>query len=197
MTNPRQRKKLKRPKLQKRKKVSKNNIWTSIGYSPVSSNWEKKQTLIQNYRRLGLVARPNQKTGGSETNDSDISFFSETNLSKLQPNEARIERDDKGNIIGIIYGKQREFDDESDDNVMQIEEKVPKTDVIRELKKRAARYVKVDKKLSKNETYFLKRLIDRYGDNVEAMAKDIKLNIMQETVGTLQRKINKLKKEQN
>ncbi|KAG4303621.1 hypothetical protein PCANB_000054 [Pneumocystis canis] len=195
MTNPRQRKKQKRVKIKKKKKVLRKNLSLPIQYDPVlSKNWEKKQSLEKNYERLGLIAKPNKKRNVSQREcNTNRSLLNKNNTLKLQPNEALIQRDDEGNVIKVIYGKKREFDDSSD-NDLEIEENLQQTEAVRELKKRVERGVKIERKLSKNETLFLEKLINRYGDNVDAMAKDIKLNVMQQTAADIQRRIKKLKK---
>ncbi|KAG5519692.1 hypothetical protein PMAC_001848 [Pneumocystis sp. 'macacae'] len=187
MTNPRQHKKQKKAII--KKKALKRHKPLFIKSDPIiSENWNKKKTLKQNYSHLGLIAKPNDKNCiFIKKHNIKTSFLNKNDQSKLQPNEARIQRDNEGNIVKIIYGKQREFDDILNSDI-KTEEISPKT------KKKATRSTKIDRKLSKNETLFLRRLIDCYGDNIDAMTKDIKLNAMQLTAGDLQRKIKKLNK---
>ncbi|KTW26252.1 uncharacterized protein T551_03551 [Pneumocystis jirovecii RU7] len=196
MTNPRQRKKQRRVTIKKKKRISKKHQPLSINFGPIlSESWDKKKTLKENYAHLGLIAKPNnEKCIFGKKYSTKTSLLNKNDNSKLQPNEAQIQRDNEGNVIEIIYGKQRKFDDTSDSDITT-EEMAPKTEVIRELKEKAEKSTKVDRKLSKNETIFLEKLIDRYGDDIDAMTKDIKLNAMQQTAGDLRRKIKKLNKE--
>ncbi|OCK84332.1 60S ribosomal subunit biogenesis protein-like protein Nop16 [Lepidopterella palustris CBS 459.81] len=89
----------------------------------IAANWNQKETLSQNYRRLGLSARLNHATGGTEKTiailASDKATTSETNPtsdivsdklripSKLPktfaPLAARVERDPKtGKILRVL-----------------------------------------------------------------------------------------------
>ncbi|KAG4306207.1 hypothetical protein PORY_000195 [Pneumocystis oryctolagi] len=177
----------------KRKRVSLRHAPCTIRFGSVlSEKWKKERTLEQNYVEMGLVAKPNKERcmyglGG---------FLSEKDDSlRLRPNEAKIQRDHQGNIVEIVYGKQKEFDEMEED--VEMKDRVPKTSVIKELREKASKIIKTERKPSKNEILFLKRLIDRYGEDVDAMAKDIKLNVMQQTAADLRRRIKRLNKEKN
>ncbi|KTW29398.1 hypothetical protein T552_01351 [Pneumocystis carinii B80] len=192
MANPRQHKKRKKIKLKRRKKTSSNRnptISTRLG-SILSEKWKKEKTLEENYKELGIVLKQNKQSNIKEEEYNGF-FSNENNLLKLKPNEAQILRDDQGNIIKVIYGKKYDFDDEL--NEIAMENRKAKTQVIEELKNKIKNNIKSDRKPSQNEINFLNKLIERYGDNVDAMAKDIKLNPMQQTAADLRRRISKLK----
>ncbi|KZZ98346.1 Ribosome biogenesis protein Nop16 [Moelleriella libera RCEF 2490] len=82
------------------------------GNNVIAQNWDKKQTLSQNYRRLGLVARLKGPTGGTERNlshpppssSSDRVFAVAPPLENAVVSEARVERDASGKIIRILRG---------------------------------------------------------------------------------------------
>ncbi|KAL8829063.1 MAG: hypothetical protein Q9170_006336, partial [Blastenia crenularia] len=78
----------------------------------VAANWSQKETLSQNYRRLGLVSKLNARTGGIEKRPATISnkegvkdplAIANKNPTTLVLGTARIERDpDTGAILRVI-----------------------------------------------------------------------------------------------
>ncbi|PGH35761.1 nucleolar protein 16 [[Emmonsia] crescens] len=85
-----------------------------LGNAIIAQNWDKKLTLTQNYRRLGLASQLNAPTGGAEKKLDDPSngqqradslhLLSSTTVKVLKPTEARVERDpDTGRILRVIY----------------------------------------------------------------------------------------------
>lgn len=84
----------------------------------IAANWDKSQSLAQNYKRLGLTAKLNKNTGGVEKTVSDVLRAAEegerqvdiliiTSASKrketLDVSEAKIERDpETGKILRVI-----------------------------------------------------------------------------------------------
>ncbi|GAA5872387.1 hypothetical protein JCM3774_004507 [Rhodotorula dairenensis] len=66
-----------------------------------------------------------------------------------------------------------------------------KTDVVRALEARAARKTKVVRHSSEFEETWLVKLVEKYGDDVARMARDIKLNQWQKTPGELRKMIAK------
>jgi len=65
-------------------------------------------------------------------------------------------------------------------------------EVLRELEMEAAQPTeKPVRHQSDREREWLERLVDKYGDNVVAMARDKKLNPMQQTTGDLARRLRK------
>ncbi|KAI4271055.1 MAG: hypothetical protein LQ337_006275 [Flavoplaca oasis] len=82
----------------------------------IAKNWNKKQTLTQNYHRLGLVSKLNPRTGGIEPSISTIpapgsrkeerrDSLAITNVSSttLVPGTARIIRDESGNVVKVVH----------------------------------------------------------------------------------------------
>ncbi|KAJ1918483.1 Nucleolar protein 16 [Mycoemilia scoparia] len=145
MANPRARKKLKNPKLRtsRRRKnpLKKANF---KGHPLFKDQWDPKETLAKNYRRLGLVSKMNGIAGGIEKdlfNTNSAGEGDEDNLtaeelerrkkladsnltdaeirSLLPEGYALIERDDKGNIVNIVM--QEGDDDENDEEVLNKE----------------------------------------------------------------------------
>lgn len=87
-----------------KKKILSNHI--------VAANWDKTQTLAQNYRRLGLTSKLNKNTGGVERKPGDevhqsdplsIDGRRKKALEEIDIAEAKIERDPKtGAILRIV-----------------------------------------------------------------------------------------------
>ncbi|KAL9628712.1 MAG: hypothetical protein Q9204_005716, partial [Flavoplaca sp. TL-2023a] len=82
--------------------------------NPTSRN--KKQTLSQNYHRLGLVSKLNPRTGGIERSTSSIPppgarkkeqrdslAITNVNSTTLVPGKARIIRDENGNVVKVVH----------------------------------------------------------------------------------------------
>ncbi|KAM0332976.1 hypothetical protein ACHAQA_001632 [Verticillium albo-atrum] len=200
------------------------------GNNIVAQNWNKNETLTQNYRRLGLTARLKAPTGGVEKSVRAAAagtrqpiridpFAIDTVEKKAVISEARVERDASGKIIAIHYAdgkKERanplndplvafetDSEDEGDEEEggewggieEQDEESRPK--VIRMLEEEASREVeKKPRHQSQQEAEWIERLVAKHGDNTAAMARDRKLNQMQQTERDIARRVNKWKASQ-
>lgn len=69
-----------------------------------------------------------------------------------------------------------------------------RTDVVRLLEEQAARPVKkAPRKQSEREEEWIERLVDKHNDDYLAMARDMKLNPMQQSVGDLKKRVKKWK----
>lgn len=174
---------------------------------------DHKQTLSQNYRRLGLVSRLGKSTGGVEKalpapgpaasaqrHKGRDEGGKKGDKKKLAPGEARIIRDEEGKIIQVIYGKSAEEALDSDsDKVGQEEEEEftgcdgggTETDIVKKLKAQAAVGERKNKKiLCPGEMDWIFRLVEKYGeDDCEGMVRDRKLNVYQQTLGDIRRRV--------
>lgn len=110
MANPRQKKKARSgiAKARRKPKSKKQLLNNSI----IAANWDKSETLAQNYKRLGLTRRLNKNTGGVEKKVTEGSVeevqkgleISGTGKTvQLELGEAKIERDPAtGRIIRVL-----------------------------------------------------------------------------------------------
>lgn len=188
---------------------------------------DKKETLAQNYRRLGLLARLKTPTGGTEKLLSKSSSQEEAAAAALRAaksdpfaissiaelgalSEATVERDADGNIVRVISRKvnplndqlnEVDTDSEAEDEYANAEEwgginddGVGTTDVVRSLIEEAKNPVAPKIRYqSEGEREWLEKLVAKHGDDTRAMARDIKLNPMQQTASDIAKRLKKLK----
>ncbi|KAK9372707.1 ribosome biogenesis protein Nop16 [Lipomyces chichibuensis] len=170
----------------------------------IAANWDEKLTLSQNYKKLGLTSRLSKPTGGIQkelkpaTAASPVSHVvsgraleSDTINPSKAITEAKIVRDaETGAIIRIEEVKRTEFDDVSISAPTS-----STTDVVRQLEEYAARGErKVERTQSEREDAWIEELVSKHGDDYEAMMKDRKLNIWQQSAGDIRRRVEKWKK---
>lgn len=203
----------------------------------------KKETLSQNYRRLGLTAKLQHPTGGIEkfkkntepiqTGDgfrSDNGISGEGTIQKktaatLVPQEVSIERDPQtGAIIRILSPQDSDRkiqegrdtsrvksteksaaldestfsewvpDVSSDDDSATVGPKRITDTVVSKLERQAGAVKAVSKrKQSTRELEWLNRLEARYGEDYTRMARDMKLNPMQQSEGDIRRRFKRWK----
>lgn len=136
--------------------------------------------------------------------------------------EAKVERDpETGKIVRVVRKDEGEVEvagrkvrpsnplddplndlseDEDMDSQPQVQGKKPPSNIVQQLEMQADAEGQIPKKprhQSKREDEWITRLVDRHGDNYAAMARDMKLNPMQQTAGDLRRRINKWKATQD
>ncbi|KAI0129204.1 ribosome biogenesis protein Nop16 [Hypoxylon sp. NC0597] len=193
-----------------------------LGNDIVARNWNKKETTTQNYRRLGLVSRLKAPTGGVEPNAASrkaegrstkpIDPFAIARPTNAVVSEVRVERDENGKIIRVLDGSKPKRDnplndplndlesdsDEDEEEAAEewggIEETEGDAGIVPQLVTEASRpVVKKVRTQTKREIEWLQRLVDKYGDDTKAMARDRKLNPMQQTEADITRRIKKWK----
>lgn len=169
------------------------------------SSRDKKETLTQNYRRLGLLSRLKTPTGGTETQlgktaaPSKSNPFAITTTEKALLSEAKVERDEDGNIIRVISRRDNPLNDplNSDDEEEAeewdgLEDGEEQSEVMQSLLYAAANPApKKPRHMSDREVEWLENLIEAHGEDVNAMARDRKLNPMQQTAKDISRRLKK------
>ncbi|OAQ77224.1 nucleolar protein 16 [Purpureocillium lilacinum] len=226
------------------KKPSKK-VLNPRGNNVIAQNWDKKETLAQNYRRLGLVARLKAPTGGVEkkllsgtatattTRETPNDPFAITTIDKAVVSEARVERDADGKIVRVL-GRPGDNplndplalldSDNEDEELEDVGDGVPAaaaavnqhggdeeewggiaeqeaqegqaTDVVRSLIAESHNAApKKARHTSEREREWLERLVARHGDDTRAMARDAKLNPMQQTAADIAKRIKKMQRE--
>ncbi|KAL4991921.1 nucleolar protein 16 [Aspergillus falconensis] len=197
-----------------------------LGNAIIAENWDRKATLTQNYRRLGLMHRLNAPSGGSEKRKTESgleevasSLHIKGSVDAMKDSavsETKVERDpETGKIIRVV----RKEDDQVEIAGRKVRSSNPLNDPLNDLSgdeaetkpqgKKAGNHIvqqleiqadnvalKKPRHQSKREEEWITRLIERHGDNYAAMARDMKLNPMQQTAGDLRRRVNKWKASQ-
>ncbi|KAM7221652.1 Ribosome biogenesis protein Nop16 [Rhypophila decipiens] len=183
------------------------------GNDTIAKAWDKKQTMSQNYSRFGLVAKLGTTAGGVSKKPGQAPknplAYKSADQGMLKVREVKVERDADGKIIRIIRdenplndplnaldsdgeGGENPFAPMEDDGEEWGGIDGPQSEVVRQLEAEANR--PIEKKVrhqSEREKEFLQRLVDKHGDDVDAMVRDMKLNPMQQTRGDLSRRLKK------
>ena len=200
----------------------------------IAKHWNQKETLSQNYRRLGLTSRLNHATGGTEKtvallglNDAkssraDTAADSTANALNIvskppqaaEVEELEVERDPNTGAILRVIGQEEEKDNPLNDPLNELddsdggewngfamvperkegEEVNPVIQQLEEAAKNGAR--KAPRKQSQREEEWLEGLVSKYGDDYGRMARDRKLNPMQQTAADIKRRVLKWKASQ-
>ncbi|KAJ4407861.1 Nucleolar protein 16 [Gnomoniopsis sp. IMI 355080] len=182
------------------------------GNSLVARNWNKKETLSQNYRRLGLTAKLGKATGGMEAHPSapasqDPLAVSQAAGTRSAIRSVKVERDAEGNILKVLR-RENPLNDplndisDSDDDAQRTGEEEQSGKEEREVKivdlleQQASVPTESHKRhQSAREREWLQRLLAKHGDDVAAMSRDLKLNPMQQTVGEIKKKLKVYRQE--
>ncbi|OBT85054.1 hypothetical protein VE02_07144 [Pseudogymnoascus sp. 03VT05] len=203
-------KKKNRSSIPKVKHKPKSKRVNPLGNAIIAANWDSKQTLTQNYTRLGLASRLNAATGGTEKKISSTSTAGTLSITSalpttIAPQTARVERDESGKIIKVIHSHTKkanplndplnelESGDEEDDAMGGFEGfEDEKNEVVRQLEEQALRVAeKKPRKQSVREQEWCQRLSEKWGGDYKGMVKDRRLNPMQQNEPDIRRRIGK------
>ncbi|EPS42050.1 hypothetical protein H072_4041 [Dactylellina haptotyla CBS 200.50] len=166
------------------------------GNKLVAAQWDKTQTLAQNYSRLGLTHRIQSSTGGKEIHSSKAKAAVPSKTETLGPQEARITRGEDGSILKIEYSNDLRHETlgaDNDDEDEQPSVLETETDLIRALREQSTMGIKTERVQSDREMYWIERLVEKHGEDYQAMFWDKELNIRQQSVGDIKRRIKKWK----
>ena len=183
------------------------------------SGRDRKLTLSQNYQRLGLSSRLGGRSGGVEKTGKEnestktvdsLAIPAARQTGKLLPKEVRVERDpDTGRILRVIRPDQDQaVPNPLHDPLNDLEEKELTTSkpsdhgIIADLEKEAAEEEqrltrKRPRQQSQREEEWITRLVEKYGEDTRAMARDKKLNPMQQAEGDISRRVRKWQQRQS
>lgn len=213
MANPRQRRKARsgstmKPSLNAKKQMKKKlaRAPTVHGAEVLKESYDPKLTLRQNYAKLGLIpsldVRPD--AGGTERTPAAATAAATPAGEAPRKGMARVVRDEAGNIVDIV-----EADTETPDTPWgkplpdsvadsdEVETFMPATaasgtnKVLTQLESMAAQAAPVQRHTSTHESQWLADLVAKYGEDIEAMARDRRLNVWQKTQGEIKRAIKK------
>ncbi|KAK3308716.1 ribosome biogenesis protein Nop16 [Chaetomium strumarium] len=158
---------------------------------------------------------PNNKSVISTTSRDPLAVKS-ADQGLLQVREVKVERDASGRITRVLHDSNplndplNELDSDSEQQQEAEKERQrqrnyeewsgfeadkdssERPEVLRALEREASRPTeKHERHASDREIEWLRRLVDRHGDNTAAMARDVKLNPMQQTAGDIRRRLKK------
>jgi nucleolar protein 16 len=164
MAHPRQRKKIKNPNKKVTRRVA-NKYYKKMPHitdPTLKKAWNKRLSMKQNFAQFGLALDVN----------TDIK-----NYNQPLAGEAVIERLPEGDMIIDVVREPKKI--------------VASTPILEEWEKKASSITKRQRHLSRNEKKLKEILVATYGDDVEKMARDHKLNPYQRTATQLKHLIAK------
>jgi nucleolar protein 16 len=203
-------------------------IQKKILHNPLlRANWNKKETLSQNYRRLGLVSKLNNRAGGIQRLGTESERVDgEPNPFAIKPGTTRqvkggkgleevaLTRDENGDIVLPDDGARSNPLNDPLNGLEEQEEKdwvtvmghigsekkgVVRTGMTEALEDLARNGAKKKPRhQSGREEEWLEALVEKHGDDYAAMFRDKQLNIMQQSQGDLKKRVKKyLAKQEN
>jgi nucleolar protein 16 len=202
-----------RPSEKAQKKILNNPL--------IRENWNKKETLAQNYRRLGLVSKLNKRAGGIQRLGTDAEKVNgEPNPFAIKPGTTRatvtqkldevvLERDEEtGELVVKDDGSAKlnplndplfGIDDQDEKDWVTVMGHIGKekdgvvktgmTEALEDLARSGTK--KKPRHQSEREEDWLQALVDKHGQDYEAMFRDRQLNIMQQSQGDLKKRVKK------
>lgn len=201
-------------------RVAKNrlNISFSAAHPLVAANWDKSQTLKENYKRLGLASHLNGHAGGQVLslqsssgvvvdtvleNESQVLGVDDVEWKTIDQIDAEKESQLKSNFDannGLFAPLETDLD--IDERITSIGSKVSlkklvstvgettslATQIIEEMKQQSLNVRPSLRFQSEQETLVFEALMERYGLDYAKMARDSRLNKYQLSEGQLKKK---------
>ncbi|KAJ9631224.1 Nucleolar protein 16 [Knufia peltigerae] len=168
-----------------------------LGNATIAQNWDRKLTVSQNYKRLGLSSRLNGASGGTEKKPSleteedgnkkrdSLAIAGPRALNKQATQEVQVERDpETGRIVRVIRAEPDTNDNPLNDplnDIMDINDDDghvkdrPQNNIVAQLEAEAAAeeeflsQKKQPRKQSQREEEWITRLVEKHGDDTKAM----------------------------
>jgi nucleolar protein 16 len=182
----------------------------------IQKNWDKQLTLKQNYEKLGLIPRLNGDAGGNGSEAKRAVLEMKRKQELKDDVEWRViediptvetEMEDTDEKMPEYLTQPIEPSVQVDSRILKIGKKVnlksvipmdeeeqeqtEQNPIIMEMERLAQMVEKLVRHASEQEVLVFKPLVQKYGDNYEAMSRDIKLNKYQLSSGQLKRKISR------
>ncbi|WFD06169.1 non-specific serine/threonine protein kinase [Malassezia vespertilionis] len=211
MANPRQRRKARSSshsgatKSERRAQNKRIHRKPSLaGPAVLREQWDKHLTTRQNYAKIGLAPTLGKNSGGLDLKDPyrNVRVSQPAEAPPKKQGMARVVRDEDGNVVDLIeyeeedentltpWGEKLNVGDDAPRDAQLVprlhpdEEDAP---AVKALSKIASDTAPVSRFASFGELSWLAELVYAHGDDVEAMARDRKRNIMQKTKGEIRR----------
>ncbi|SCU91398.1 LAMI_0E05754g1_1 [Lachancea mirantina] len=156
----------------------------------------KKEPLVKSYFS-DSDDDDDDKLGDSRELSNEETDENAFDANYIPEGEARIKRDENGNVIEVVHGKMKGTrPEEAGDHGKK--DTGEKTEVVKLLENYASQpRVRQERKLSSREDEWLLRLYKKHGDNYKKMFFDQKLNVYQQTEGDIRKRILKWKAKNN
>lgn len=163
-----------------------------FGHESIQKAWDPRKTVEQNYVELGLTIDANAR-GDIVKQAKRLGHFDiEADVSALADRMAEEESDNSDYFDG-------ELDEKPQPNAKH-PKSIALTAELARMQQEAEEVALIPKALkvmSINEQHRLKLLIEKHGDDFQAMSRDIKLNVMQHNPNQLIKRIEHMHKLQN
>ncbi|PVV02642.1 hypothetical protein BB560_002900 [Smittium megazygosporum] len=159
MANPRQRRKIKNPKLKRSRKVAKAKKKVSFkGYAYLKQHWNVSKSVTSNYSKLGLLSKLNQVSGSNSALGSnqgkpswlDVPSYKNTDESQQNHSESATQS-----------SKQNESENVSDTEFGEIEELLTSHPTSKKNRKGDEDYMYTDSELKNMSKSQIKKLIPK------------------------------------
>lgn len=152
------------------------------------------------YARLGLRHKLKGSTGGKEViPNTDPVQTGDIDPDSLGANEARIIRNPDGSIQRIEYGddlRHETIGESVADRATRHHSNGEDTDLVKALRLQTTMGAKKERLQSDRETDWVERLIEKHGDDYKAMFWDKELNVRQQSIGDIKKRVQKWKSKQ-